>query len=61
MSGRIKHILCFGDSNTWGLDGETGERLPWESRWTGILQQKLNTSEYRIIEEGRAYAGYQRL
>ena len=52
MSGRIKHILCFGDSNTWGLDGETGERLPWESRWTGILQQKLNTSEYRIIEEG---------
>ena len=59
MSGRIKHILCFGDSNTWGLDGETGERLPWESCWTGVLQQKLNTSEYRIIEEGRAYAGHQ--
>ena len=23
----MKQILCFGDSNTWGYDGESRERL----------------------------------
>ena len=29
MSNRVKQILCFGDSNTWGYNGVTGKRLPW--------------------------------
>ena len=48
----MKQILCFGDSNTWGYDGETGKRLPWDVRWTGLLQKKFGTENYRIIEEG---------
>ena len=47
----MKQILCFGDSNTWGYDGESRERLPWGVRWTS-LQEKLNKEEYRVIEEG---------
>ena len=45
-------ILCFGDSNTWGYDGESRERLPWGVRWTSLLQEKLNKEKYRVIEEG---------
>lgn len=48
----MKQILCFGDSNTWGLNGTTGERFPWGVRWTSLLQQKLGTEHYHIIEEG---------
>ena len=48
----MKQILCFGDSNTWGLDGETGKLFPWEERWTGILQEKLADRDIRIVEEG---------
>lgn len=46
----MKHILCFGDSNTFGTN-PAGGRWPLEQRWTGILQRLLG-SEYRIIEEG---------
>ena len=48
----MKQILCYGDSNTWGYDGESRERLPWGVRWTSLLQEKLNKEEYRVIEEG---------
>ena len=48
----MKQILCFGDSNTWGLDGETGKCFSWEERWTGILQEKLADRDIRIVEEG---------
>ena len=48
----MKQILCFGDSNTWGYDGESRERLPWGVRWTSLLQEKLNKEKYRGIEEG---------
>lgn len=48
----MKQILCFGDSNTWGYDGESGRRLPWGVRWTSLLQEKFSGEEVRIIEEG---------
>lgn len=48
----MKQILCFGDSNTWGLNAETGTRFPWEERWTGVLQEKLQERDIRVIEEG---------
>lgn len=43
-------ILCYGDSNTWGHDPATGERLPREKRWPGVLRRLLPACE--IIEEG---------
>jgi lysophospholipase L1-like esterase len=47
----IKTIMCYGDSNTWGLDPETKTRYPVNIRWTGLLQQHLG-NEFRVIEEG---------
>lgn len=44
-------LLCFGDSNTWGLDGDSGTRLPWGVRWTSLLQEQLG-QQYHVIEEG---------
>ena len=48
----MKHILCYGDSNTFGHDPVAhGGRIPFEERWTGRLSMKL-WPEARIIEEG---------
>jgi len=47
----MKHILCFGDSLTWGYNPVTSTRYAYEERWTGMLQKILG-SDYRIIEEG---------
>lgn len=53
----MKNILCFGDSNTWGYDYTTydpalgsGQRMAFDVRWPGIVQNTLG-SEYRIIED----------
>ena len=54
----MREILCFGDSNTYGLIPGTKERYKENIRWTGILQQKLKEKDCRIVEEGlcgRAY------
>lgn len=48
----MKEILCYGDSNTWGLIPGTKERYPWGVRWTSLLQEKLNDSGIRILDEG---------
>lgn len=47
----MRQLLCFGDSNTWGLDGDSGTRLPWGVRWTSLLQKQLG-QQYHVIEEG---------
>lgn len=47
----MKRILCFGDSNTWGYDGATGDRFAADVRWTGVMQRQLG-SDYLVIEEG---------
>lgn len=54
---RIRSILCFGDSNTWGWNptaqnGLGPTRFPLSVRWTGILQQELG-DRYYVIEEGQ--------
>ena len=49
----MKQILCFGDSNTYGLiPGTTNQRYGWGTRWTSILDDKVRTKGYRVIEEG---------
>ena len=44
-----KRILCYGDSNTWGFTGGTGERYGEDVRWTARLAALTG---YTIIEEG---------
>ena len=43
----MKQILCFGDSNTWGLVAGTMKRHSWNERWTGILQERLMNQDIR--------------
>lgn len=47
----MKHILCYGDSNTWGCVPKVGGRYDLDHRWTGLLQRQLGAG-YRVIEEG---------
>jgi lysophospholipase L1-like esterase len=47
----VKTVLCYGDSNTWGSDPETGERFSEDVRWPGVLARNLGEG-YRVIEEG---------
>ena len=51
MKGQIHTILCYGDSNTYGYDPETGERYPRDVRWPGRLQILLG-DDFHIVEEG---------
>ena len=50
----MKTLLCFGDSNTWGYDPESGtetRRLPRDVRWPGRLGRALE-DEWEVIAEG---------
>lgn len=47
----MKSILCFGDSNTYGVNPENNGRFDRTERWTGRLQSLLGP-EYYVIEEG---------
>ena len=47
----MKEILCFGDSNTYGLIPGTKNRYGRDTRWTGLIEQQLYGKGCRIIEE----------
>jgi len=50
----MKSILCYGDSNTWGVDPEKPEkvtRMPYGERWPNVLQSGLGEG-YHVIEDG---------
>lgn len=47
---KVKTILCYGDSNTFGTNPHGG-RWDFDIRWTGRIQKILGPY-YRIIEEG---------
>ena len=44
-------VLCYGDSNTYGYDPETGGRYPCRKRWTSLLGDMLG-DRYEVISEG---------
>jgi lysophospholipase L1-like esterase len=45
-------VLCYGDSNTWGYEASTQERLGRWNRWPGVLQRELG-DDVHVIEEGQ--------
>ena len=47
----MKNILCFGDSNTWGYNAESGARFDYSVRWTTNLQKSLG-DDFNVIVEG---------
>ena len=47
----MKTILCYGDSNTYGFNPETGGRFDSTVRWTGRLASLLGDG-FSVIEEG---------
>lgn len=47
----MKHILCYGDSNTWGYIAGQGTRYDEHTRWTGVLADELGP-EWRVHEDG---------
>jgi lysophospholipase L1-like esterase len=48
----MRHVLCFGDSNTWGFVPATpAERFDFDVRYPGVLQARLGP-KFRVIEEG---------
>ena len=51
FTGEPYHILCFGDSNTWGYDAVTEGRFPKEKRWPTILQENLGM-RYEVTPDG---------
>jgi lysophospholipase L1-like esterase len=49
----VPAILCYGDSNTWGSQASTDERLGRWDRWPGVLQRELG-DDIHVIEEGQS-------
>ena len=45
------NILCYGDSNTYGLTTDWKGRLPRDVRWPGRLQMLLGADHY-VLEDG---------
>ena len=48
---KMKKILCYGDSNTWGCSPRDSSRFDERTRWPMIMGSILG-EDYTIIEEG---------
>src|SRR6266567_1008732 len=44
----MNQILVYADSLTWGIIPNTRNRLPFEERWPGVVENKLNASGHRL-------------
>jgi lysophospholipase L1-like esterase len=49
----VLSILVYSDSLTWGIVPNTRRRLPFEERWPGVFEKRLNDlgKPVRIIED----------
>lgn len=52
MQAKLRRILCFGDSLTWGSDIARESRYDESARWPCVMGRALGQG-YRIIEEGQ--------
>jgi len=48
----LEQILIYADSLTWGIIPNTRERLSFDKRWPGVLENSLNAlgKDIRVIE-----------
>jgi lysophospholipase L1-like esterase len=46
-------LLVYGDSLTWGIIPNTRRRLPFESRWPGVMEAHLGAAgkPVRVVED----------
>jgi len=49
----MHQILVYSDSLTWGIIPDTRARFPFDERWPGVLENRLNASgqRTRVIED----------
>jgi len=49
----MRQVLVYSDSLTWGIVPNSRNRLPFDERWPGVLEGKLNNSglRVRVIED----------
>jgi lysophospholipase L1-like esterase len=49
----MQQILVYSDSLTWGIIPNTRERLPFEARWPGVMEDTLirQGKSVRVIED----------
>jgi lysophospholipase L1-like esterase len=49
----MHQVLVYSDSLTWGIIPDTRQRLPFDERWPGVLENTLNASgqRVRVIED----------
>ena len=49
----MQQVLVYADSLTWGIIPGTRRRLPFETRWPGVMERALIASrhELRVIED----------
>jgi lysophospholipase L1-like esterase len=49
----LKQILIYGDSLSWGIVPLTRRRFPFDARWPGVMENRLNLvgSRVRVIED----------
>jgi lysophospholipase L1-like esterase len=44
----MDQVLVYGDSLTWGIIPNTRNRLSFNQRWPGVVENKLNASGHRV-------------
>jgi len=49
----VQQILVYADSLSWGIIPMTRNRLPFEARWPGVMENELNArgKSVRVIED----------
>lgn len=49
----MQQILVYADSLSWGIIPNTRQRLPFEARWPGVMEQALSAhgAAVRVIED----------
>ena len=49
----MHQILLYSDSLSWGIVPDTRKRLPFDARWPGVMENKLNAERRRarVIED----------
>ena len=44
----MRQILVYADSLTWGIIPNTRLRFPFDERWPGVLENRLNDAGHRV-------------